>query len=162
MTIQDVDKMMTVLGNRNQRAEKKPDEHREKFLYLFKKTVLRVRDNDTNPIYLIRYSIFTCPLFSIKLHRILISDDDCMHDHPWSFISFILKGGYVEHTPFGKKLYGFGSILWRPAPTIHKLEIFQPATTLVITFKRVREWGFYLPSGWKVWYQYIRSGHKCE
>lgn len=134
----------------------------ESFWYFFKKTTLRIRDGKTNPIYLIRYSLFTCPWFAIKLHRILISDDDCLHDHPWSFISVVLKGGCVEHTPKGKRLFGAGSILYRPTPSIHKLEIFQPATTLVITFKRKRLWGFYTPSGWKPWYEYIRSGQKCE
>jgi len=139
----------------------KDDESRERFLLLFKKTVLRIR-NQEGAIYLIRYTLFTCSLFSVKVHRILISDDDCLHDHPWSFISIIIKGGYVEHTFKGKKLYGAGSILWRKAPAPHRLEVFQPATTLVITFKRVRDWGFYTPSGWKLWSSYVRSGQKCE
>lgn len=139
----------------------KEDEERERFWWLFKKTTLRIRNNADNPPYLIRYSLFTCPWFAIKLHHILISDDDCMHDHPWSFLSVIVKGGYVEHTPKGKHLYGAGSLLWRPSPSIHKLEIFQPATTLVITFKKTRQWGFYTRSGWRVWYDYIRSGTKC-
>lgn len=142
----------------------KSDEQRERvFFGLFKKLVLRVGD-ENGLIYLIRYSIFSCPLFAVKLHRILISDDDCLHDHPWSFISIILWGGYVEHSApkinfngitenavvkIGgknytiKKLYGAGSILWRPSPWPHKLEIFQPTTTLVITFKKTRTWGFY-------------------
>jgi hypothetical protein len=140
----------------------KEDEQRLRFWYLFKKTVLRIKDGRANPIYLIRYSLFTCTWFSIKLHKIMMSDDDCMHDHPWSFISIILKGGYVEHTEKGKRLYGVGSILWRPAPSVHKLEVFQPATTLVITFKRQRQWGFITPNGWVVWSRYIRSGQKCE
>lgn len=155
---------------------KKDDESRSRFLFLFKKTVLRIRDGVENPVYMIRYSLFTCPWFSIKIHRIFLSDDDCMHDHPWSFISFILWGGYVEHRPalkgdqgyyegkheVVKKLYGAGSILWRKAPSIHKLEVFQTATTLVVTFKRTRQWGFYMPHQWVQWFEYIRSGAKCE
>ncbi|MBT1702937.1 hypothetical protein [Chryseosolibacter indicus] len=164
----------------------KEDEERKRFWYLFKKTVLRIRDGKENPIYLIRYSLLTCPWFAIKLHKIMLSDDDCMHDHPWSFISIILKGGYVEHRPdykahweshagwffnsemnpalmpVKKTLYGAGSILFRKAPSVHKLEVFQPATTLVITFRRKRQWGFHTPSGWKYWKDYIRSGQKCE
>jgi hypothetical protein len=140
----------------------KADEHRTRVLGFIRKTTLRIKDDVNNPIYMIRYSLFSCPLFSIKLHRILLSDDDCMHDHPWSFISFILSGGYVEHTPKGKRLYGAGSILYRPVPSVHKLEIFQPATTLVITFKRVREWGFYTAKGWMIWHQFIRTGRRCD
>lgn len=150
------------LTNKSETPMQKSDEERTRFLWM-RITTLRVKYvNNESPIYLIRYSIFSCFLFSIKLHRILMSDDDCMHDHPWSFISIILRGGYVEHTPKGKKLYGAGSILWRPTPSVHKLEIFQPATTLVITFRKVREWGFYTANGWQVWHTFIRQGRKCD
>jgi hypothetical protein len=165
--------------------EEKADEHRELFLLIFKKTTLRIRDESRgNPIYLIRYSLFSCRWFAVKAHKIFLPDDDCLHDHPWSFISIILWGGYVEHRPYqncdfretGKsyaamsihhrgtkaRLYGPGSILWRPYPSIHKLEVFQPATTLVITFRKAYDWGFYTRSGWKLWKDYIRSGSKCE
>lgn len=141
----------------------KADEDRTKVLGIFRKLILRVRISEENsPVYLIRYSLFSTPWFAVKLHKIMLSDDDCMHDHPWSFVSIILKGGYVEHTPKGKRLYGAGSILWRPVPSIHKLEIFQPATTLVITFRKVRTWGFYTPTGFTEWFNFIRRGKKCN
>ncbi len=155
----------------------KSDEERKNWFLWIKKTTLRIKDGLDEPIYLIRYSLFTCPWFAIKLHRIFISDDDCYHDHPWSFISIILWGGYVEHRPdftdlhkkyasvnipTKKRLYGPGSILWRPVPSIHKLEIFQTATTLVITFKKVRIWGFYTKLGWVRWERFIRDGRKCD
>lgn len=60
----------------------------------FKKKVIHRGDNKP---YLVRYNLFECELFSIKIHHILLSDDDCQHDHPWSFISVILWGGYTEH-----------------------------------------------------------------
>ena len=141
----------------------KTDEDRSRFFGLFKKLILRVRISEANsPIYLIRYSLFTCPWFAVKLHKIMLSDDDCMHDHPWSFISIILKGGYVEHTPKGKRLYRVGSVLWRPIPSVHRLEIFQPATTLVITFRKIGVWGFYTPNGFIEWFNFIRAGKRCE
>ncbi len=164
----------------------KADEERTRVFLWIRKTTLRVKDGIDNPIYLIRYSLFDCPWFSIKLHRIFMSDDDCMHDHPWSFISIILWRGYVEHSPdysnvtipvpellkkysyevkylkVIKKLYGFGSVLWRPAPSIHKLELFGPAISLVITFRKKREWGFYTWQGWQKWSTFIRSGRKCD
>lgn len=165
--------------------QEKADEHREPFLLVFKKTVLRIRDEERgNPIYLIRYSLFNCPWFSVKLHRIFMSDDDCLHDHPWSFLTFILWGGYTEHRPAVKenpyevgksymaagihargtvkKFHRPGSVLWRPYPSIHKLDVTGPATTLVITFRKKWDWGFYTASGWKLWKDYIRSGSKCE
>lgn len=49
--------------------------------------------------------------FNVFLHRFLRSDDPVWHDHPWNFfISIVLKGGYVEHTPWGDKWRGPGHI----------------------------------------------------
>ena len=104
--------------------------------------------------YLIRYTLFTCPWFSIKVHKILLSDPSCMHDHPWAFLTFLLKGGYVERTPKGSKVYSRGSLLYRPASYIHKLEIHQPVWTFVITFRKIKRWGFLTPLGWVEWYKY--------
>jgi hypothetical protein len=38
------------------------------------------------------------PLLNIYLHHFLGSDKDVLHDHPWASISFVLRGGYTEHT----------------------------------------------------------------
>jgi hypothetical protein len=139
--------------------------------------------------YLIRTTIFKCRWFQINIHKILISDYDCLHDHPWSFISIILRGGYYERTfwrdakmgeferkwfeensKFGqvrdavrKKWYRPGSILWRPAEWKHSLEIpkGKTATTLVITFKRRRKWGFWTKKGWVFWKEY-KPTSTCE
>ncbi len=95
----------------------------------------------------------------------MLSDYDCHHDHPWAFISFILKGGYVEYSEShknGSKLYGPGSILYRKAEYSHKLEIHQPCWTFVITFKKVREWGFITRKGWVPWRRYAHSSDRCD
>jgi hypothetical protein len=138
---------------------------------LFKKQLITAVDNegrDTGP-YLIRWAINT-PLFGIKLHHILRSDEDRdLHDHPWSFLSIILSGGYWEHTArepdvdprfdlrhmTGKPVtdrtwHGPGSILWRPAPSPHRLELPEgrSAWTLVLTGPKRREWGFRTICGW--------------
>ncbi len=103
-----------------------------------------------------------------------------MHDHPWNFISIILKGGYVEYrekTEFDPlaieglddthpvwietRIYHPGQILFRKATDKHKLEIHQHAITLVITFKKIRNWGFWTPKGFVGWQQYEPS-NKCE
>jgi hypothetical protein len=125
---------------------------------LFKKRIIR---RDDKAAYLVRYSIFSCRWFAIKLHNILLSDHDCLHDHPWAFISFILKGGYVEHTATGSKIYHPGQLLYRRAKWAHKLEIHQPAWTLVITFRKTRMWGFFTPRGWVEYFNY-RATNKCE
>jgi hypothetical protein len=94
--------------------------------------------------YLIRRTLFSFgSWFSIKYHQILVSDEACMHDHPWSFLTIILKGGYYEWTPQKQKDSGEyinsqfsitgenenrywhkpGSIMYRPANWEHRLEL---------------------------------------
>jgi hypothetical protein len=142
----------------------------------FKKRKIIKRENDTP--YLIRWNLFECPAFSVKLHKILRSDYDCLHDHPWSFISIILWGGYVEHRDKvicehwsvddsderlerTSKIYHPGNILYRRAEDRHKLEIHQPAWTLVISFKKKRQWGFWTKAGWVPFFKY-NSDASCE
>lgn len=113
--------------------------------------------------YLVRYSIFSCRWFAVKVHNILISDDACLHDHPWAFITFILKGSYTEETQgyildenaerlimhtHKQKLYKRFSLLYRPMYHIHRLIVNKPVWTLVITFKKKKRWGFFTPKGW--------------
>lgn len=125
---------------------------------LYKKKVIRRNDNVD---YLIRYSLLNCKFFSIKIHNILVSDYDCAHNHPWAFITLLLRGGYVEYTPEGSKVYGAGSLLYRPATYIHKLEIHQPVWSFVITFKKTQPWGFFTSKGWVEWFKYTPS-NTCD
>jgi hypothetical protein len=105
----------------------------------FKKSILRRDQGKTK--YLVRYTIIGCRLFSIKLHHTLADDPADLHDHPWTFLSIILWGGYYEwtnHVRIGwdtmtqdftciedrkKTWYGPGSILYRPASKPHSLEL---------------------------------------
>lgn len=50
--------------------------------------------------YLWRLRIINTPWFGIMLHKINTPDArDTLHDHPWSMLSLILRGGYVEFVP---------------------------------------------------------------
>lgn len=163
----------------------------------FKKQIIRHEDGTP---YMIRRAINT-PLGGIKLHHILLSDEDrdC-HDHPWSFLSIILWGGYFEHRPMivrrwycpdcdehytaaelvatertyqpgcpdcghevgeddretERTWHGPGSVLWRPLPSTHRLELpaGRTAWSLVLTGPKRREWGFHTICGWIPWTQY--------
>lgn len=130
-------------------------------------------------LYIKRLIIFRCYLFSIMLHRIYLSDTDCLHDHPWGFLSIILKRGYWEFTPLegynyetyrfeNSRWYSAGSILYRPAKWIHRLEMDEqqersgkPTITLVITGRKIREWGFWTKLGWLYWMKYRPTG-RCD
>ncbi len=105
-----------------------------------------------------------------RVHHILRSDDArAFHDHPWAYLTIILKGGYWEVRPEfsetgqicaeSRTWHGPGSILRRPANSWHRLELpaGQTAWTLFITSKKTNGWGF-LVGGRKVPYrEYLKS-----
>lgn len=150
-----------------------PGKFESRFLWIKKKVITRW---DNQP-YLIRYTLLTIPWFSIKIHKILLSDDACLHDHPWSFLSIVLKNGYKEHYfnhpahkivdpnlsahMRGSKQIKAPAILFRRANWAHRLEIDKPALTLVVTFKKTRQWGFFTPSGWIKWFNY-KQENQCD
>lgn len=94
-----------------------------------------------------RFTLLWTPWFSVYLHRLYcpIAHPQC-HDHPWSFVSLILKGGYMEYTK-GKNEWRWrlpGSVLWRPAHWTHNVITHERASwSIIITGARRREWGFH-------------------
>ena len=91
----------------------------------------------------------------IRIHKILRSDDArAFHNHPWNFISIILKGKYTEVTPVYDKSnffvgtnfcsYDKGDVLFRKSNSLHRLILAKnkPVWTLFITGKKQRTWGF--------------------
>jgi hypothetical protein len=158
----------------------------EKWFQFNKRIVIRREDGVP---YLIRRTLVSFGTwFSIKYHQILVSDEACMHDHPWAFLTIILKGGYYEWTPKSQIDSGEyidsqfsitgeyencnwhkpGSIMYRPAKWQHRLELQKdsnkglqiiPAHTLVFTFKVNRDWGFITKHGWIFWKNYNKDRH---
>lgn len=91
-----------------------------------------------------------------RIHHILRSDlGRDPHDHPWPYVTIILKGGYFEQrfNDAGEKVsakwHGAGSILYRPAGSWHKLTLppGETAWTLFITGKYQNKWGFLTTDG---------------
>ena len=72
--------------------------------------------------------------FNILLHKILKSDLGDLHDHYWSYITIILKGGYWETSKNGTFWRGPGYIGFRSASDRHSLKIPEgkPAWTLLL------------------------------
>ncbi len=132
----------------------------------------RVIENERGEPYMIRLTLFSCPLFAIFLHKILLSDSDReLHDHPWPFVTFILWGRYTEHVPADQQFIGFDEYgemitksiwqwrwwpIWHRAKDCHRIELdidyakrcYKPVYTLFIHGPRCREWGFHTPQGW--------------
>ena len=61
--------------------------------------------------------------FNILIHKILKSDLGDLHDHYWSYITIILKGGYWETLQNGTFWWGPGYIGFRRASDRHSLSI---------------------------------------
>lgn len=116
---------------------------------------------------LTRYYLLDTRLVAIYLHHLHASDEDrALHDHPWSFVTFLLSSGYWEWVPnddVGEAI-AMGptvglwrrrfSVLYRPAEWRHRLQLVKPCWTLVLRWRRRREWGFITPTGWLDWRSY--------
>lgn len=98
---------------------------------------------------------------NVYLHRLLRSDEDVPHDHPWDSTSFIIAGGFVEHTPEGSFRRNPGDIVHRKATDPHWLEL-EPgyqSISLFFTGPKIREWGFHCPKGWQHWHDFTGGYH---
>lgn len=97
---------------------------------------------------------------AVRVHHILRSDAGRdPHDHPWPYVTVVLRGGYWEHRYaddtrlVSTRWHGPGSVLVRPANSWHMLEVpdGQTAWTLFMTGpKRPGTWGFLVRPGVKV------------
>lgn len=112
----------------------------------------------SNP-YLLRWWLIPRNRFmNVYLHCFLRSDDDrALHDHPWCWLSLVLRGGYTEHTIMAggihrRRAFGVGSLRVHRAGFAHRLEVperGQECWTLFITGPRIRLWGFHCAErGW--------------
>jgi hypothetical protein len=112
-----------------------------------------MRDEDRT-----RWQTFVACLPGAYLHWILRSDDDrALHDHPWSNVSILLAGSYIEHTIAAGGVHHrtrirAGDIVVRRALAAHRLEVDEGACwSLFLTGFRLRDWGFHCPNGWVPW-----------
>jgi hypothetical protein len=132
-----------------------------------------IMDRENGEPYLERYYIFlkdrkSFP-FNIFLHKFLKGDPADVHDHPWSYRTFILWGGYWEWTPIfnelGKmtgeqrKWCGAGHTRQCTANTYHRIELESgvPCWTLFMPGRKEREWGFLANNSWIPHEQYFEN-----
>lgn len=125
-------------------------------------------------LYLWRLYILTTPLFGLKLHWIRKPDyDPDPHDHPWWFISLVLKGWYKEEIsdlsflPESKPFWWHNArytlirtVRWfnrKPARGVHRVLEVSPggAWTLVLNGHYSRKWGFLTREGWVPYEKYL-------
>ena len=130
-----------------------------------------VMDRVEDRPYLERYYLFlkdrdSFP-FNVFLHKFLKSDGDDPHDHPWSYATLILRGGYWEWIPLFDKQgrmmtetavwRGAGSFRISSARSFHRIEL-EPGVecwTLFMPGIKSRDWGFWVRNQWVQWEQYL-------
>ena len=112
--------------------------------------------HDASDVYLTRWRFVESPWFSVMLHRMSRADGRPIHhDHPSTFIAFVLRGSYFE-----KYMMRPGNwaeieysrwIRWinfKPAEHSHYIAALgrTPTWTLVFSGPRRRTWGY-----WRRW-----------
>ncbi len=125
-----------------------------------------VMDRLYNEPYLERYYLFLKDRkkfpFNIFLHHFLKGDLDDLHDHPWSYSTLILKGGYWETTPAGRFWRGPGHFRYCKANSMHRVEL-EPGVecwTLFMPGQQQRDWGFDVDGTWIQHEQYLKERYE--
>jgi hypothetical protein len=132
-----------------------------------------VLDRQSSEPYLERYYLFLKDRkkfpFNIFLHKFLKSDPDDVHDHPWTYATLILKGGYWEWTPtYDNQGRKSGEVAkWRApghfriskANSFHRIELDPEVEcwTLFMPGPQRKDWGFLVKDKWIHNEQYIQS-----
>ena len=105
---------------------------------------------------------------ALRVHHIRRPDKDAeLHDHPFAFWSLVLWGWYREErpaagespTPGGGRVHRIrvaGDLDRLGAAEPHRITHVHPrgCWTLVLTTRRVREWGFWTAGGWTHWREF--------
>jgi hypothetical protein len=93
----------------------------------------------------IRFVLLRTRWFNLYLHFLDAPNENpkgC-HDHPWSFLTLILWGGYLEYADGVYRRRRAGRILYRRAEFSHSITTpYGPSWSLVLVGKRRRVWRF--------------------
>ncbi len=114
--------------------------------------------------YLTRWRLVQTPWFGIYLHRMDGPDSrPTLHDHPWPFVSFVLRGGYDEvqkyTLPTGRAV---NRVNVKRATDLHYIWRLHrdPTWTLMLVGRRRRDWGYVDRDG--TWTRYDLHPHAVE
>ena len=145
-------------------------------LKLFRHTDIVKKVDGKDELYLRRFFIFSRRWGGIYLHKICRPDDDPdPHNHPWSFITLILSGGYWDESwvigggtgLFWRKKQPLkycapGGFYSRKAEHIHRVRLikkddgsYRHAWTLVFRGRIRRKWEFITETGPVYWRKYL-------
>lgn len=104
--------------------------------------------------------------FAVRIHIIKAGDTERhLHDHPFSFRTFILSGSYIEERNLCGYVRKRGETYRLPHNVPHRIHdlmaspFAEGVVTLFVTGKRIQQWGFYTGKG-KVNYEDYRDSEK--
>ena len=131
--------------------------------------------DDPTQTYLSRLRIVQTPWCALYLHRMDGPDSrPTLHDHPWNFVSLILRGGYVERRldPTTMRVTERHRVRWVNRVRTHDAHAITtllrvPTWTLLLVGPRRRTWGYWEPRpgrqfhDWK-WTPYDKHAHAHE
>lgn len=130
-------------------------------------------------VYLIRYYLVRSRFCNVFIHQFLRSDRDDLHDHPWNFCTYLVKGSYTEQR---REFDGIGDykdvptvrtnesgvkrnvFVTRKATDLHRVvvdrelkysEKDQAALTFFMSGPFKRDWGFVRNDIWVDWRVYL-------
>lgn len=122
-----------------------------RWAFMEKRLVVPNYDGDGN--YLTRWRLFSTPWGGLYLHRMDGPDPrTTLHDHPWRFLSLVLRGGYVErrldpvtmNVNERHRVRRFNRMGLHDAHAIVRL-LKVPTWTLLLVGPRRRTWGYLEP-----------------
>lgn len=129
-----------------------------------------IRRTEGKPYLKRWYVIPRNPLLNIYIHVFCDSDRDVEHhDHPWPWVSVMLRGGYAEERIAAggvthRRQVEPGAVSFRLNPrAAHRVILPEPfangepekTVTLFITGPRVRRWGFHSTRRWIDWKHFV-------
>lgn len=116
---------------------------------------------DVTSDYIRRLHVVKTPWFAICLHWLRKPDPEPWHhDHPVTFLSLVLRGGYSEVRVRGEQVWAPTHHWWNfiRATDKHTIVSVRPSTvTLCLMGPKVREWGYHTDKGWVYWRDYERA-----
>ena len=135
---------------------------------LFDRFTIFDRKGNNSP-YLTRYRIIDTPWFGVFVHQMHRPDaSPILHDHPWAFVSFVLRGGYIERYKdmsdltdaqvHVRRINHFNLKRLRDAHYISMLDR-TPTWTLVFVGATERVWGYWERGTNEGWYRTIWHEH---
>lgn len=136
---------------------------------LFQRFEIPNYDGDGN--YLTRWRVVQTPLCALYLHRFTSPDPrPTLHDHPWHFVSIVLRGGYTE------RRLNRRTLAVDEAHRVRRINVVRatdghaivsldrnPTWTLLLVGRRHRHWGYIeQKAGWLTWTPFDKHAHNDE